>query len=50
MENRRVSVYFATVVLAAAIAMFLPGTTVLGAGVNPAIALILFAQITGSHK
>ncbi|SFP99385.1 Arsenite efflux pump ArsB, ACR3 family [Nitrosomonas cryotolerans] len=42
LENRQISVYFATVVLAAAIAMFVPGTTVLGAGVNPAIALMLF--------
>lgn len=42
LENRQISVYFATVTLAAVIAMFVPGTTVLEAGVNPALALMLF--------
>jgi arsenite transporter len=42
LENRQISIYFATVILAAIIAMFVPGTTVLEAGVNPALALMLF--------
>lgn len=42
LETRQISVYFATVVLAAVIAMLVPGTTALEAGINPALALMLF--------
>lgn len=42
LEDRQISVYFGTVVLAAVIALLVPGTTVLEAGVNPALALMLF--------
>ena|GEM_PF-5241289 len=37
LENWQISIYFATVALAGAIAMLVPGTTVLEAGVNPAL-------------
>lgn len=42
LESRQISIYFGTVVLAAVIAKLVPGTTVLEAGVNPALALMLF--------
>lgn len=42
LESRQIGIYFATVVLAAAIAKLVPGTAVLEAGVNPALALMLF--------
>ena len=42
LESRQISIYFGTVVLAVAIAKLVPGTTVLEASVNPALALMLF--------
>lgn len=42
LESRQISIYFGTVVLAAVIAKLVPGTTVLEANVNPALALMLF--------
>lgn len=42
LERRQISIYFGTVVLAAAIAKLVPGTTVLEASVNPALAFMLF--------
>jgi ACR3 family arsenite transporter len=42
LEGRQIRIYFGTVVLAAAIAKLVPGTTDLEAGVNPALALMLF--------
>ena len=42
LENWQVSVYFGTVLLATIIAMCVPRTTVLEAGVNPALAFMLF--------
>lgn len=42
LERRQISIYFGTVVLAAAIAKLVPGTTVLEASINPALAFMLF--------
>ncbi len=42
LERRQISIYFGTVVLAAIIAKFVPGTTNLEVFVNPALALMLF--------
>ncbi|ODT17192.1 MAG: arsenic resistance protein [Kaistia sp. SCN 65-12] len=41
-ESRQISIYFAAVILAAAIAAVVPGTTVLESAVNPSLALMLF--------
>jgi ACR3 family arsenite transporter len=41
-DSWQVSIYFAAVVLAAIVASVVPGTTVLEAGVNPALAFMLF--------
>jgi ACR3 family arsenite transporter len=42
LEKRQISIYFGTVVVAALAALLVPGTTALEAGVNPALALMLF--------
>lgn len=42
LEARQISIYFGTVILAAVIAMSVPGTIVFEASVNPALALMLF--------
>ena len=42
LESRQISIYFGTVILAAATAKLVSGTTDLEAGVNPALALMLF--------
>lgn len=42
LEKRQIGIYFATVVTGALIALLVPGTTALEAGVNPALALMLF--------
>ena len=42
LENRQVAIYFSTVIIAATVSLLIPGTTVLEAGVNPALALMLF--------
>ena len=42
LENRQIGIYFGTVVVAGISALLLPGTTTLEAGVNPALALMLF--------
>ncbi|QEZ48762.1 arsenic resistance protein [Cupriavidus oxalaticus] len=42
LEGRQITIYFVTVALAAAVSFFLPGTTVLEAAVNPALALMLY--------
>ena len=42
LENRQISVYFSTVILAVLVALFVPGTAILEAGINPALALMLF--------
>ena len=42
LENGQTSIYFATVILAGLIALFVPGTTVLEGLINPALALMLF--------
>ncbi len=42
LETQQVKVYFGAVVLAAIIALLVPGTTVLESAVNPALALMLF--------
>jgi arsenite transporter len=42
LENRQIGIYFGTVVLAAVIALLVPGTTVLEVGINWAIAFMLF--------
>jgi hypothetical protein len=42
LENRHVAIYFHVVIIAAAIALLIPGITVLEPGVNPALALMLF--------
>jgi len=41
-ENQQISIYFGTVVLAAVVAVLVPEIIVLEAGVNPALALMLF--------
>lgn len=42
LENRQIGIYFGAVVVAAISALLVPGTTALEAGVNPALALMLF--------
>ena len=42
LENRQIGIYFGTVAVAGISALLLPGTTTLEAGVNPALALMLF--------
>lgn len=42
LENRQVVIYFCSIVLAAAVAFFVPGTSALDAAINPALALMLF--------
>jgi ACR3 family arsenite efflux pump ArsB len=42
LENRQVKIYFGAVVLAAIVALLVPGTTALESGVNSALALMLF--------
>lgn len=42
LESRQIGIYFGAVVVAATIALLLPGTSVLEVGVNPALALMLF--------
>lgn len=42
LEHRQVWIYLAAVLSAAAAALLLPGTTALEAGINPALALMLF--------
>ncbi|PTQ80621.1 MULTISPECIES: arsenic resistance protein [Nitrosomonas] len=42
LENRQISIYFSTVAIAAVIGMFVPQTTILEVGINPALALMLF--------
>jgi len=41
-ERHQVGIYFAAVVLAALVALLVPGTAALEGGVNPALALMLF--------
>lgn len=41
-ETRQISIYFAAVILAAVVALAIPGTTALEAGINSALALMLF--------
>nr|WP_325262516.1 arsenic resistance protein [uncultured Rhizobium sp.] len=42
LENRQVSIYLAAVIIGTAIAMTIPGTTILEAWINPALAFMLF--------
>lgn len=42
LENRQITIYFGTVVGAALAALVIPGTAALEAGINPALALMLF--------
>ncbi|MEO7558761.1 MAG: arsenic resistance protein [Nitrosospira sp.] len=42
LEKCQIAIYFGTVVIAAIVALLVPGTTALEAGVNPALALMLF--------
>ena len=42
LEKHQIGIYFSTVVIAAIIALLVPGTTALEASVNPALALMLF--------
>lgn len=42
LEMHQVSIYFGAVVVAALVALLVPGTTALEVGVNPALALMLF--------
>ncbi len=41
-ETQQVKIYFGAVVLAAIVALLVPGTTALESAVNPALALMLF--------
>jgi len=42
LETRQTAIYFCAVVLAAVIALLIPGTTMLEAAINPALALMLY--------
>nr|WP_289815006.1 arsenic resistance protein [Delftia tsuruhatensis] len=42
MERHQISIYFAAVVIAALVALTIPGTTVLESAINPALALMLY--------
>jgi ACR3 family arsenite transporter len=42
LEHRQVIIYFAAIVVAAAVALIVPGTGVLEGAINPALALMLF--------
>lgn len=42
LEEQQVGIYISAVVLATIIALFIPGTTALEVGINPALALMLF--------
>ncbi|MDQ3186511.1 MAG: arsenic resistance protein [Pseudomonadota bacterium] len=42
LEKYQIVIYFSTVVIAAMVALLVPGTTALETGVNPALALMLF--------
>jgi ACR3 family arsenite transporter len=42
LETRQITIYFGVVVLAAVIALLVPGTTMLEAAINPALALMLY--------
>lgn len=42
LEGRQIAIYLSTVALAAGVALLVPGTTVLEAAVNPALALMLY--------
>lgn len=42
LETRQIAIYFCAVVLAAVIALLIPGTTMLEAAINPALALMLY--------
>lgn len=42
LEARQVWIYFAAVIVAAAIGLLIPGTAVLESAINPALALMLF--------
>ncbi|MBQ1558049.1 arsenic resistance protein [Delftia tsuruhatensis] len=42
LERHQISIYFAAVVIAALVALTIPGTTVLESAINPALALMLY--------
>lgn len=42
LEQHQIGIYFGTVVVAAAVALLVPNSTALEAGINPALALMLF--------
>ena len=42
LEAKQIAIYFSAVVLAALLALLVPGTAGLEAGINPALALMLF--------
>jgi arsenite transporter len=42
LEGRQIEVYFAAIAVAVAVALLIPGATALEAGINPALALMLF--------
>jgi arsenite transporter len=42
LEKHQIGIYFSTVVMAATVALLVPGTTALESSVNPALALMLF--------
>jgi ACR3 family arsenite efflux pump ArsB len=42
LETQQIGIYFGVVIVAAAVALLVPGTTGLEAGVTPALALMLF--------
>lgn len=43
LENRQISIYFGTIVVAAVAALLAPATAILEVGINPALAVMLFA-------
>lgn len=43
LENRQIRIYFGTIAIAVAVALLVPGTATLEAGINPALAVMLFA-------
>lgn len=43
LENRQISIYFGTIVVAAVAALLAPATAILEGGINPALAVMLFA-------
>lgn len=42
LERRQIGIYFSAIVIAAIVAFLIPGTSVLAAAINPALALMLF--------